>query len=220
MHPFRYLCVHWAHAPIQVPMRALSTCTHSGTYACTEHTHQIPMRALSIPIRYLCVHWAYPSGTYMRALSIPIRYLCMHWAYPSDTHACTEHTHQIPMHALSIPIGYLWVHWAYPSDTYTCTDQKSLQNMLSNEQMRKVLMHAASTEHKQKELMRKLSMRIRNWILETWQKPVATSNSWQIWQPFRLVSNCYNQPDNITLDLILTLQHIFQLEKSNFLPPG
>ncbi len=98
-------CVHWAYA--------------SGTDVCTEHTHQVLMRALakfpsnmlSIRIRNWCVHWAYASGTdvcterthqeLMRALSIHIRNLCVHWAYASGTYSCTEHMHQVLPRALS-----------------------------------------------------------------------------------------------------------------------
>ncbi len=59
-------CVHWAYA--------------SGTYACTDHTHQELMRALSIRISNLSMHWAYASGT----------------------EACTESTHQELMRMLSV----------------------------------------------------------------------------------------------------------------------
>jgi hypothetical protein len=71
----RNLCEQWAYT--------------TGTHACTEHTHQELMCALSIHIRNLWEQWTYASGTYacidnmwkklMRLLSIRIGNWCMHW---------------------------------------------------------------------------------------------------------------------------------------------
>jgi hypothetical protein len=124
----RNSCVQWAYA--------------SGTYACTEHTHQ---KLSMLRIRNLCVNWAYhASGTYactehthqelMRALSTHVRYLCVNWAYyASGTYACTEHTHQELMRALSIHIRYLCMHWAYAQRTLMVAEhtQQFLTSMLS-----------------------------------------------------------------------------------------
>ncbi len=62
----RKLCVHWAYA--------------SWTYACTEHMHQVPLRAKH-------------KRSLQKMLSIGVRNCCLHWAYASGAYACTEHAY-------------------------------------------------------------------------------------------------------------------------------
>ena len=64
----------------------------------------------------------------MRMLSIRVRNWCVHWAYESGTGACTEHTHQVLMRAQS----------AFPEK---------------------------NAEYTHQELMRTLSIRVRNWCI-------------------------------------------------------
>jgi hypothetical protein len=80
----------------------------------------------------------------MRALSIRIRNLCVHWAYASGTYTCTEHTHQELMLVLSIRISVT----------------RMLSISVKIQEIEKVpSKHAELTR---KELMRALSIRIRN----------------------------------------------------------
>jgi hypothetical protein len=135
----RNWCLHWACA--------------SGIDACTEHARQELMRMLSIRVRNWCVHWAYASGTNActeripfkkcwayalgtdASLSIRVRNWCVRWAYESGTDAYPEHTHQFLTRILSISIKI-----------------PNLKEVPPN--------HA---EHTCKELVRMLSIRVRNW---------------------------------------------------------
>jgi hypothetical protein len=148
-HEFSYFSnVHFVypqHARKEL-MRALSMpvrnwCIHwayeSGTGACTEHTYQVLICAQSTFPLKKC--WAYTSGTDAYTLSIRVRNWCVRWAYESGTDAYPEHTHQFLTHMLSISIKIPNL-------------KRSLQSMLCN-------VHAC------KELMRALSVCVRNWCV-------------------------------------------------------
>ena len=122
-----------------------------------EHTHQELMPTLSIRVRNWCVCWAYVSGTdahaerthqfLMRMLSISVK-------IPNLTRAFKVQT------MLSIRVRNWCVHWACASGTIACT-----------ELTHQVLMRAQSAfpsknaEHMHQEMMRTLSIRVRNWCI-------------------------------------------------------
>ncbi len=125
----------------------LWACT-SGTDAYAEHTPQELMRALRIQVRNWCVHWASIRVRYQcvhrvqslqNMLSIRIRNWCIPWAYGSGTVAFAEHMHQFLARMLSISVKIPNL-------------KRSLPTMLIN-------------DHAHKELMRALSMHIRNWCV-------------------------------------------------------
>ncbi len=143
---------------------ALREC--SDLYTHDEHTRQELMRTLSIRLSFLracsasasvflffkcsfCIPWAYAWGL-MRALSRRVRNWCVHWAYTSGTDVCTEHTRKD------------WcVYWAYASGT----DAYTVSVNPHQEQMRAQTYASgtdAFTEHTHQELMRALSIRVRN----------------------------------------------------------
>ncbi len=135
------------------------------------------MRALSMRVRNWCVHCACTSGTdvyaehtsqeLVRALSICVRAnACTEgipfkkcWAYASGTDAYPDHTGQELMHLLSIRVRNWCIPWAYASVFYVYALHKH-----KNSKFEKVpSKHAEQCEHACKELMRALSLRVRNW---------------------------------------------------------
>jgi hypothetical protein len=157
-----------------------------GTDAHPEHTHQFLMR-ISFPIfqmfilytlimhlRTWCVHWACASETdacteharqkLMRTLSIRVRNWCVHWVYASGTHTCSE---RIPFKMLSIHFRNWCLPWAYVSGTdafawsYPSVSYVYAQHKNKNSKFEKV--PSKHAEHACQELMRALSLRIRNW---------------------------------------------------------
>ncbi len=92
----------------------------------------------------------------MRTLSIRVRNLCVRWAYGSGTDACTEHTSQELIRALSAHMKFEKVSSKHAEHTH-----QDLMRTLSNEHTCQELMHTP------KELIRALSVRVRNWCVSS-----------------------------------------------------
>ncbi len=104
------------------------------------------------------VHFVYRQHT-------RIRNWCTHWACASGTDACTEHIHQQLMHALSIRVMNWCVSWTYATgtDAYASISDAYAQHKRKNSKLEKIpSKHAGRTR---KELMRALSVRVRNWYV-------------------------------------------------------
>jgi hypothetical protein len=127
----------------------------SGTDAHPEHMHQFLMRMLSMPI-------SFPKFQMfiLYTLSMRVRNWCVHWACASGTDACPEHARQELMRMLSIRVRNWCMHWAYASGTNACTERIPFK---------KCWAYASGTdaypEHTGQELMRTLSIRVRNWCV-------------------------------------------------------
>jgi hypothetical protein len=97
-----------------------------------------------------------------------LRPLCAHWAYESGTDACTEHTRQELMLTVSIRVRNWCVHWAYESGTDLCTE-RTYEIWKGPFKTCLLWAYASGTdayaEHTPKELMRALSVRVRNWCV-------------------------------------------------------
>jgi hypothetical protein len=76
----------------------------------------------------------------------------------SGLFAYAEHTHQELTRTLSVRVRNWCMHWAYASGTGACTEHT--HQVLIHAQSAVPLKHA---QHKQQELMRTLSIRVRNW---------------------------------------------------------
>ncbi len=89
-----------------------------------------------------------------------LRPLCACWAYGTGTYAHAESARKELMHALSIRVRNWCVHWAYASGTKTCTERSPFKTCWT---------YASETdayfEHTGQELMRALSIRVRNWCV-------------------------------------------------------
>ncbi len=135
----RTWCVHWAYA-------FRNWCMHcafeQGTCAYTEHMRQDIKRALrAVPSN----HAEHTHQEEMRTLSIWVRNWCVPWAIASVPYAYAQHQHKnsqfenVPFwNILSMRARNWCVHWACASGTDECT------------------------ERTHQELMRTLSIRIRN----------------------------------------------------------
>ncbi len=86
---------------------------------------------------------------------------CAGWACGSGTHAHAERARQVLMRALSIRVRNWCVHWAYASGTNVCTERSPFKTCWAK------WAYASGTdaypEHTGQELMRALSIRVRNW---------------------------------------------------------
>ncbi len=84
----------------------------------------------------------------------------MHYACTSGTYVYAEHTRQELTRALSIRVRNWCVHWASASDTNACSERSPFKTCWA---------YASGTdafpEHMGQELMRLLSIRIRNWCV-------------------------------------------------------
>ncbi len=145
----RPLCASWAYG--------------SGTDGHPECARQELMRTLSISISSLRACSACASVflfLILYTLSMRVRKWCVHWACASGTDACIEHARQELMNTLSIRARNWCVHWAYGSGTNACTERIPLK---------KCWAYASGTdaypEHTGQELMRSLSIRVRNWCV-------------------------------------------------------
>ncbi len=87
-----------------------------------------------------------------------LRPLCACWAYGLGTYAHAERARQELMRALSIRVRNWCVHWAYASGTNTWTERSPFKTCWA---------YASGThaypEHTGQELIRALSIRVRNW---------------------------------------------------------
>jgi hypothetical protein len=107
----------------------------SVPYAHVQHAHQFSY--------FSVFHFVYPQHArkeMMLALSMRVRKWCVYWACASGTDAYAEYTSQELMRALSI---------CYASGTNTCTE----------------CIPSTNAKHTQQELIRTLSIRVRNWCV-------------------------------------------------------
>ncbi len=129
----------------------------SGTDAHLEHAHQFLTRMLSMRISFPIFQMFI-----LYTLSMRVSNWCVDWACASGTDACTEHARQELMRTLSIRARNWCVHWAYASGTNACTERIPFQ---------KCWAYTSGTdaypEHTGQELMRSLSIRVRNWCERT-----------------------------------------------------
>ncbi len=112
--------------------------------------------------------------------------LCARWAYGSGTYVHAERAHQELMRALSIRVRNWCVHWAYASGTNTCTERSPLKTWWA---------YASGTdaypEHTGQELMRALSIRVRNWCARS---ACALEIKWCLAAPKGKVTSLYFSP--------------------------
>ncbi len=136
------LCARWAYG--------------SGTDAHPEHMHQFLTRMLSMRICFPIFFQMFILYT----LSMHVRNWWVHWACTSGPDACTEHARQELMCMLSIQVRNWCVHWIYASGTNASTERIPFK---------KCWAYASGTdaypEHTGQELMRSLSIRVRNWCV-------------------------------------------------------
>ncbi len=172
---YRKYWIPYAHAPTF--MRTLSI--RIRNWAHTECARQELIRALTILTQMLSMRISFPifQMFILNTLSMRVRNWRVRWACASETDTYTEHSCQKLMCALSIRVRNWRVPWAYASISYAYAQHKikiqnlkrsSLQHMLSM-RVKIWCVHwaytsgtDACTEPTRQELMRTLSMRIRN----------------------------------------------------------
>jgi len=148
------------------------------------HTSQELVCTLSMRVRKWCAPWAYASVPYAHAQHAHqfSHFSNIHFVYPQ--HACKELMRAL----LSLWVSNWWVYWAFASWTILCTERSPFKTCWAyvsgalcvpwahgsgtdahTEHPRQKLICALSVvtskhaEHTCQELMRTLSIRVRNW---------------------------------------------------------
>ncbi len=154
--------IPYSHAPTFLRTLSIRVRDWCAPWACAseidahpEHTHQFITRMLSMRISFPIFQMFI-----LYTLSMRVRNWCVHWACASGTDASTEHARQELMRTLSMRVRNWCVHWACASGTNACTVRIPFK---------KCWAYASGTdaypEHTGQELMRSLSIRVRNWCL-------------------------------------------------------